>query len=225
MFEDQKHEKEYEVGIHFITLDKLLKDQIKAYLDFIRLWCEELIKLGNYVKALDVLDTEWTFCKNNFHYVTSSEDLHAETFGYILQELNRSFLTEIQHIERDCKDPLIKHVRDEIFGSTLTQQALRESLFGVNLMCNQLKCSLKNLENMFAVSIKFHQRIIRDMEIVAKYEVKSSIQRLLDKLDEHDFVHVAFKTWNRFDSSPTSRPFFMVFIPSSQINVSFKLCI
>lgn len=222
VFEKHELNRDYELESYFLDLDKLLKEQIRAYLDFIKLWCQELVKIGNYVKALEVLDTEWSFCKKNFHYVTSSEDLHVETFSYILSFLNKSLLTEIQNVEQECKEPLIKFVREEIIGVKLTQKALKERLFRVNLMCNSFKSSLKHLESVFGVDITFCERFFREIEKVSKYHVKSSVQKLLDNLADKNYIQVTFKVCKSKIIKPDNQNF-MVFIPLDQIKVQKKI--
>lgn len=213
---------EYELESYFFELDRLVKEQIKSYQDFIRLWCEELVKIGNYAKAVDVLDTEWTFCKNYFHYVTSSEDLHAGLFSEMLIFINKSLLTVVDNVERDYKDPLIKYVREEITDSTCMQPNLREKLFGVNLRCNELKTGLKDMQNVFEIVTKFGQRLINDIEIVAKYEVTSSVQHLLDKLASNKYARIVFKSHACSFDSKAEPPKFMVFVPREFIKVYMK---
>lgn len=218
VFEKHELNRDYNLESYFLDLDKLLKEQIRAYLNFIRLWCEELIKIGNYDKVLEILNNEWTFCKKTFHYVTCSEDLHVEAFSYILSILNRSMLAEIQRIDRECKEPLMKYVREEIIGSTLDQKALKEKLFDVNLMCSSFKSGLKRLEHVFDIDVKFCDRFFKGIEKVSKYQVMSSVQKLLDNMADKNYTRVAFNVLCKSQAIELDHKF-MIFIPMEYIKV------
>lgn len=222
-FDPNELNAECELENYLSNHDRVAKEQIRSYLKIICLWCQELVKIDMTDKVIEILNSEWTFCKNNFHYITSCEDLYVESFSLMTCFLFDTLLEKLHRADSQIKQPLVEYVQEEIINSKqMSQQTLRHKLFGVNVRCNELKINIKSLELVYIESLKFSRRFITDLERSAKYNIVSSIQGLLDKLHQHGYVCIELKNLPGRDnnSNNKSRPDFMIFIPIDHVKVS-----
>jgi hypothetical protein len=212
---------EYLLDKHFYPYDKLVKDQIGVYMDFTRFWIEQLTEMGQVHRALAVLANEWTFCKNNFHYVSCSEDLFAGRFSSMLSYMNEQLFRLLQQVDERYRTQLVSFIDERL----KEKQIDRAGSFAFNLKCSQLIEELNQLGRIYMDTFQLCASIIYDIEIVAKYRVRSSLQVLLDKLRENGYIKIEFKTRSKMtrkrrkSSSSSNTSPFMVFIPQEYIKV------
>jgi hypothetical protein len=208
---------EYEIEKNFQEYDQLLREQIRLYLKFTLFWIRELIQLNNFSRALEILNNEWTFCKNNFFYVTSS-DLYVKHFCKMLSHINSSLLNLTQSLGNKYKVPLIEFIENKL----LRDSSNLDFSFEFNRKCYEIKDELDRLNEIYMDTFKFCNRLIYDMEIVAKYRVvqpetdlanqSSGVQNLLDRLKENNYFLIRFKSSDESSYVQNLNANFMIFI-------------
>jgi hypothetical protein len=208
-----------------------LKEQIRLYLDCTRVWIEQLVEVGQVSKALEVLESEWNFCKNNFYYVSCSEDLFAADFSSMMSSMNVHMFGMLKQVDANYKQTVVHFVEHNLCGQE-RHKLTREQFFRFNLMCSEFKADLNRLSGIYMQTFRLCEHIIYDIEIVAKYRVRSRLQVVLDKLRENNYVKISFKTksvvrQNTSRSRTTTETAvaipFMLFIPQEYIKVKLSI--
>ena len=85
--------------------------------------------------------------------------------------------------------------------------------FDVNLKCNEFKEVINEVRKRCMKALSFCGRLIGDLELAAKYNVRSKIQELLDELKASNHVLVMFtnpelQSMNRTTPNSSSSSFF-----------------
>ena len=204
------------------AFDADLKDLINIYLKYVANWVSDTLMMNSL--SLNVLEKEWNFCKNNLCHVSIGEDSFAKSFCTINCIIIESLSNYFNEIDNKYKQPLIDAL---VFNDNYTidendeNARVANSMFelgpednendvnddnDVNLKCNELKLAIRELRDRTMKALTFCRSFMNDLELAAKYEVKSTLKSLLDFLSTE--FHLIKLTGNK--SSDSS---FMIFVP------------
>lgn len=89
-----------------LNYDTDLKELIKIYLNHVLNWVHDIPMTNS--DALNVLENEWNFCKNNLCYVSIDEDSYAKRFCTINGVIIESIIDYLKDIEFKYKQPLLE---------------------------------------------------------------------------------------------------------------------
>lgn len=95
--------------------------------------------------------------------------------------LKRKESNNSSHNSETCAPHTLKH-----------KYSLDSNSFDANLKCNEFKEEMNQLRKRCMKALGFCASLISDLELAAKYEVKSSIQNLLNELKSANYVLVSF---------------------------------
>jgi hypothetical protein len=205
--------------------DSDLKELINIYLKYVANWVSDTLMMNSL--SLNVLEKEWNFCKNNLCYVSIGEDSYAKSFCTINCTIIESLSQYLNEIDSKYKQPLIDMLDDSLINSHGDENDEEKNMMVVSSMfelgptcvnehdnettddsndvhykCNELKLQIRELRDRTMKALTFCRSFMNDLELAAKYEVKSSLRSLLDYL-KSDFFLVNLN----------NDPSFMVFVP------------